>query len=193
MTARNPPPETWGHWWNSRPSLGPILLFKLEARAGYPGGPWVCIEEIWIVDDEIVNHIQNSRFVCTLPAGYWIQVNFQRPRVFCVFCFRNWVFFFFFFLTKLCLHFSSFGEQRLLSSCGALASHCRGFTLWSTGSGAPAFSSCSTWAQYLCLQGLVAPQHVWSSQTKDGTGVPFIARWSLNHWTTREPLGLVFS
>ena len=47
-------------------------------------------------------------------------------------------------------------------------------------------SSCCTWAQYLSFAGLVAPQHVRSSQTKDWTGIPCIARWILNHWTTRE-------
>ena len=36
--------------------------------------------------------------------------------------------------------------------------------------------------------GLVAPWHVESSQTKDRTGVPCIARWSLDHWTTGEAL-----
>jgi len=34
--------------------------------------------------------------------------------------------------------------------------------------------------------GLVAPPHVGSSQTRDGTYVPCIGRWILNHWTTRE-------
>ena len=31
--------------------------------------------------------------------------------------------------------YSSFGERRLLSSCRAQVSHCRGFSLWSPGSG----------------------------------------------------------
>ena len=34
--------------------------------------------------------------------------------------------------------------------------------------------------------GLVAPRHVGSSQTRDGTGVPCIARQILKLWTTRE-------
>ena len=34
--------------------------------------------------------------------------------------------------------------------------------------------------------GLVAPRHVGSSQTRDRTGVPCIARQIPNHWTTRE-------
>ena len=34
----------------------------------------------------------------------------------------------------------------------------------------------------------MAPQHVGSSQTREGTGVLCIARWILNHWTTREAL-----
>ena len=34
--------------------------------------------------------------------------------------------------------------------------------------------------------GLVAPQHVGSSQTRDQTHVPCIGRSVLSHWTTRE-------
>ena len=34
--------------------------------------------------------------------------------------------------------------------------------------------------------GLVAPQHMGSSSTRDRTSVPCIARGILNHWTTRE-------
>ena len=50
--------------------------------------------------------------------------------------------------------------------------------LWLTGS--------KVLAQELWLAGLVAPQHMGSSWTKDRTDVPFIARWILNRWTTRE-------
>ena len=34
--------------------------------------------------------------------------------------------------------------------------------------------------------GLAAPWHVGSSPTGDGTDVPCIARWILNHWASRE-------
>ena len=34
--------------------------------------------------------------------------------------------------------------------------------------------------------GLVAPWHVESSWTRDWTCVPWISRWILNYWTTRE-------
>ena len=72
--------------------------------------------------------------------------------------------------------FSSCGEQRLLSSCGAWAPHCCGF------------SCCRTWAQSLWLTGLVALRPVWSSWTRDRTCVPCIGRQILNHWTIREVL-----
>ena len=32
--------------------------------------PWVYTEELWTVDDEIVNQTQNSRFVDASPASY---------------------------------------------------------------------------------------------------------------------------
>ena len=40
--------------------------------------------------------------------------------------------------------------------------------------------------------GLTAPRHVGSSRTKDWTHVPFISRWILNHWTTKEVLVLLY-
>ena len=61
------------------------------------------------------------------------------------------------------------------------------------------FSSCTTPGQELLHagsrmhglsscggMGLVAPQHVESSQTRDQTHVPCIGRQILYHWTTRE-------
>ena len=42
------------------------------------------------------------------------------------------------------------------------------------------------WAQQLRVRGLVAPWHVGSSWTRDGTHVPCIGRRILIHWTTRE-------
>ena len=48
------------------------------------------------------------------------------------------------------------------------------------------FSSCSTQAQYLWCMGLVALQHVESSQTRDWTHVLCISRQILIHCTTIE-------
>ena len=45
-------------------------------------------------------------------------------------------------------------------------------------------------AQLLWCMGLAALCHVGSSQARDQTCVPCIARWILNHWTTREGLAL---
>ena len=63
--------------------------------------------------------------------------------------------------------------------------------LQSTGSRVPELQqfqlTCSrAQAQYLCSTGLVAPWYVRSSETMDQTHVPSVARWILNHWTTRE-------
>ena len=69
------------------------------------------------------------------------QVFLWQEGFVCVYIYI-YFFFFFFFLSFGCdgssfLHglFSSFGEHRLLSSCRAQVSHCRGFSLWSPGSG----------------------------------------------------------
>ena len=69
------------------------------------------------------------------------------------------------------------------------------FSLWwllllrSMGSRHAGFSSCSTWAQQLWHTGLVAPQHVGSSRTRDRTHVPCIGRRILNHCPIREVPG----
>ena len=60
-----------------------------------------------------------------------------------------------------------------------------------------AFSCCraqslGTQAQQLWHMGLVAPQHVGSSRSRDRTHVPCIGRRILNHCTTREVLPLFF-
>jgi len=70
-------------------------------------------------------------------------------------------------------------------------SHCGGFSCY--GAQAPGHMDTVVMAQGLqradsvvVVRGLVSPQHVGSSCTRDQTGVPCIARWILNHWTTRE-------
>ena len=58
--------------------------------------------------------------------------------------------------------------------CGAWVSRCSGFLC------------CRARGQQLCCAvGLVAPQRVESSQTRDPTRVPCTGRWILNHLTTR--------
>ena len=65
-------------------------------------------------------------------------------------------------------------KQGLLSSRGAWASHCS------------EFSCCRAHAQYLWCSGLVALQHVGSSQTRDRTPVPCAGTQMLHHWATRR-------
>ena len=56
---------------------------------------------------------------------------------------------------------------------------CAGSSLWHSGSKARRLSSCSMQASLPSVWGL-------SSSTRDWTYVPCIARWILNHWTTKE-------
>ena len=99
----------------------------------------------------------------------------------------------FFFLAALGLccctrAFSSCGERVLLfiAVCRLLITVLQWLLLWSTGSRRAGFSSCGTRARYLWCTGLVAQQHVGSSQTRARTRVPCIGRWILNHCATRE-------
>ena len=48
-----------------------------------------------------------------------------------------------------------------------------------------------TWAPIVVVQGLVAPWHVKSSWTVEGTSVPGIGRWILILCTTREVIELL--
>ena len=41
--------------------------------------------------------------------------------------------------------------------------------------------------------GLGVPWHMESSRIKDRTHVPYIGRWILNHWITREVLSGLFN
>ena len=97
-------------------------------------------------------------------------------------------FFFFPFYFWLCWVFAAargpIAESRLLSSCGAQAALCAGFSgLWSPGSRVQGLLE--SW-----LTGLAAPRHVESFQTRDWTHVPCTGRQIPKHWTTKEVLFL---
>ena len=73
--------------------------------------------------------------------------------------------------------FSSFSEWGLLSSCSVRTSQCGGSSY---------YRAKLLGLQELWHMGLVAPQHVESSQIGDQTCVSCIGRWVLNHWIARE-------
>ena len=60
--------------------------------------------------------------------------------------------------------------------------HCRGFSL----AAACGLSIAVHGLRWLCHTGLVAPQHVESSWTRDQTPVPCLGRWILIHCATRK-------
>ena len=130
-------------------------------------------------------------------------------------CFSSFVLFFFFLINFIYLFIYLWlswifvavcGLSLVVVSGGYSSLWCMGVSLqwplllWSTGSRHAGFSSCGARAQQLWLAGsraqaqelwctgLVAPQHAGSSQTRDGTCVPCIGRWILNHGPTREAL-----
>ena len=65
-----------------------------------------------------------------------------------------------------------------LSSCGAWASHCGGFSC----RGAQTLGKCSV----AVVHRLSCPKHGESFRTWNRTYVLCFGRWILNHWTTRE-------
>ena len=73
-------------------------------------------------------------------------------------------------------------HQVLVAGCRIFVASCGNF-----GSGG--------WAQELQYAGLVTAWCMWapSSLTRDQTHIPRIARWILNHWTTREVPPFTFS
>ena len=94
--------------------------------------------------------------------------------------------------------FSSCEEWGLLSSGGAQASPCGGFSRCRVQAlGCMGFSSSSTRAleclfKQLRCTGLVAPRHVEPSQTRDQICVPCIGRQNIIHCTTREAQSMLF-
>ena len=146
-----------------------------------------------------------------VPAIYFLALWIQKVGVISVPCGKlipradsflkilyfwlHWVF------VAVCRLFSSCSEQELLSSWGAKASHCGGFSCCRAGTLGQAdsvvvecmLSSCSSWAPKLRLNsyntGLVAPRLVGFPWTRDRTLISCIGRWLLNHWTTREVPG----
>ena len=107
----------------------------------------------------------------------------------------------FFFLIYLLLAVVGLTDMRLsLAVVSKVFSslRCVGFSLWwllswpSTGSQAQGFNSCSQQAHWLWCTDLVVAWHVASSQTWYQTNVLCIAKWILNHWTTREAPTPVF-
>ena len=94
---------------------------------------------------------------------------------------------------SLLLHrlFSSCSEQGLVSSCGVQDSHCRGFSCREQAVDMQA-SEVAVPRLELWHMGLVALQHVGSSQTRDWTCVSCAGRWIPYYWATREAPPLLF-
>ena len=128
---------------------------------------------------------------CDFPSGisvFAVSLSFFSLPLFINFCF--WLHWVSWAETSHCSSrascfyawtFSSCGEWGLLSSCGARASHCSGFSCGGVQAlGHVGFSDCGIRAQL--------PQGMWdlSSWTRDRTCVPCIGRQTPNHWTTRE-------
>ena len=90
------------------------------------------------------------------------------------------------------------GLPLVAASGGYSSLQCAGFSLrWllllqGTRSRRTGFSSCGRRAQSLWGMGLVAPRHVGSSPTRDGTRVPCISSRILNHCATREVPDFIF-
>ena len=71
------------------------------------------------------------------------------------------------------------------SSCGAWASHFSGFPRCQ--------GQAHVQTSAVVIQELSCPGHEGASQTRDRAGVPCIARWILNRWTTRDaPMWTIF-
>ena len=107
----------------------------------------------------------------------------------CPSVFKNLILFIYWYLAALDPHrctraFSSCSEPGLLCSCVARLLIVGLLLLQSTGSRVCGLS--------LWLTDLVPSKHVGSSQTRDQTCVPCIARQILNSWTTREVPRLSF-
>ena len=105
------------------------------------------------------------------------------------FFFFNSIYLFIYFWLR-CIFLAARGLSLVVASEGYSLLRCVGFSLWwllllrTTGSRHAGFSSCGWRAQQLWFVGLVALQHVGSSQTRDRTCDPCIGRQTPNHCAT---------
>ena len=167
-------------WWTGRPG---VLLFMGSQRVGHD---WAT-DLIWS-DWQMVSSFPLSSMV-SLTSGLSISLTFLKhwpwvsfiPIIVFLFCFMEFcpllVLKYYLFLhgcagSALCAGFLQLPWAGLLSTCGARASPHGGSSC--CGAGVPGYT------------GSVALRPVGSSWTRDGTCVPCISRWVLNHWTTRE-------
>ena len=95
--------------------------------------------------------------------------SYYRKQIF----FRNLFFFWLCWVLAAVNRLSLVVVSESYSSLHRMGSHCGGF-------------SCGARSQQLWLKGLVDPQHVESSWTRNGTHVPCTGRWILIHYVTRE-------
>ena len=86
----------------------------------------------------------------------------------------------------LCMGFLQLRQVGAILHRGARASHHRGLSC--CGAQAPDAQAQQPW-----LTGLVAPQHVGSSQTRAQTRIPCIGRQTPNHCATREALSYIYN
>ena len=91
--------------------------------------------------------------------------------------------FFFFFFKE-----GDFSKNLFIFGCAGLCC-CSGFLwLWRAGASLCCCAWISSPGLLLWCMGLEAPRHVESSQARDQTHVPYIGRWILIPYTTREIL-----
>ena len=157
----------------------------------------VCISETYVFV-LLVLHLRNLCLVqdckCFLLEALSFQV-FQKNKCIYILFIYFWLHQVFAAAHRLSLVVARGGYSLL--RCAVFSLRCL-LLLRSTGSRHAGFTSCGTWAQQLWLtgsraqaqqlwrMGLVSPRHVGSSRTRDGTRVPCIGRWILNHCATRE-------
>ena len=137
-----------------------------------------------------LNQVRQSGMLFLLLTLFVYQIFFKRrglqPLFF--FFFFNFIYLFIYGCVGssfLCEGFLQLWQAGSTLHRGARASRYRGLSC--CGAHAP-----DAQAQQLWLTGLVAPQHVGSSQTRARTPVPCIGRQTLNHCATREALFIRF-
>ena len=147
-----------------------MYLFRSSVLNFLKFGLWFGLEKAWTATPEIPSWrsristlAEDSRWTGQPDSktGNWGDGSILLACFLFFKLFKSWVF------ASAC-RLSLVGASGDYSSCSAWTSHCSGFLV--------------------VKHRLVPLQHVESSWTEDRTDVPYMARWILYYWTTREVL-----
>ena len=163
-----------------------IMRYNWKIKNSCWSDAFLPIHSFSSIMDYLLRVIVQHRILCCLNSKWWCVWGIWGDIILFWILFLKWLLFIICGCAgSLLLCVGLVAARGAPLPCAVRASHCGGFSCCGAQAlGHAGFSSC-TWAPK-CKLSSCAPQHGGSSQTRDRAGIPYITRWILNHWTTRE-------